>query len=530
MFKRAKGVTRAGCAFFLVGIAGVTLSVTTPAVAQERTASSQTFGLADGGVARAIEGRARGSIKEFYESRGFRPLWISGRELNPAASHFLTIIDNAEVDGLDATDYRPERLQKLIERAASGNPKALAEVELRLSREFVRLVQDMRRPRLEMHYADDDVRPQSIPDDEVLRRASLATSFPAYVANMQWMHPFYVGLRQQLIAARSYSGLPQLEIPAGPVMREGDHGNRVSLLRRRLGLAASGGFDEELAQAVRSFQAAQGLEPDAVVGPQTLAVLNRTGARRAAGPSEQKLLQVNLERARLLPDAWTKHVVVNAASAQLAYYGEGEEQGTMKVVVGTPRTPTPMMAGMIRYATLNPYWNLPVDLSATLIAPRVLAGNSLSKMGYEVLSDWTAEAKVIDPATVDWKRVAAGDITARVRQLPGANNSMGDVKFMFPNDLGIFLHDTPNRALFNEPARQFSNGCVRLEDADRLGTWLFGSELKADTREPEQHRHLPNAVPVYLTYLTAVPTGHELAYFSDVYSRDRDGGAQLASR
>ena len=478
----------------------------------------------------AIEDRARGRIKDFYESRSFRPLWVSGRELSPAAVNFLKIIDSAEVDGLDPNDYGRDRLRKLIDRTVNGNPKALAEVELRLTREFVRLVQDMRRPRLEMHYADEEVRPQSIRDDEVLRRAGLATSFPDYLASMQWMHPLYVGLRQQLIAARSYSGLPQLEIPAGPVMRKGDHGNRVSLLRRRLGLAASGGFDEELAQAVRSLQAAQGLEPDAVVGPQTLAVLNRAGAGRAAGPSEQKLLRVNLERARLLPDAWTKHVVVNAASAQLTYYGEGEEQGTMKVVVGTPRTPTPMMAGMIRYATLNPYWNLPVDLSASLIAPRVLAGNSLSKMGYEVLSDWTAEAKVIDPATVDWKRVAAGDITARVRQLPGANNSMGDVKFMFPNDLGIFLHDTPNRALFNEPARQFSNGCVRLEDADRLGTWLFGSELKADTREPEQHRHLPNAVPVYLTYLTAVPAGHELAYFSDVYSRDRDGGAQLASR
>ncbi len=530
MIERSKSVTRAGRAFFLAGFAGLALSVAPPAFAQHRAAISfQALSHSDEGVARAIADRARGDIKDFYEGRGFRPLWVSDGELNEAAFRFLDIIGSAEADGLDPHDYAADRLRKLIERAASDNPKALAEAELRLSREFVRLVQDMRRPGLDMHYADDEVRPKATRDDEVLRRAGLAKAFPDYIANMQWMHPLYVGLRQQLIAARGLSEQRPVEITSGPAMRQGDSGERVSLLRRRLGLAAGEHFDDELARALRSFQEAQGMKPDAVAGPHTLAALNRAANVRPL-PSQQELLRVNLERARLLPDAWTKHVVVNAASAHLAYYDDGEEQGTMKVVVGTPETPTPMMAGVIRYATLNPYWNLPVDLAASLIAPRVLAGNSLKKMGYEVLSGWSADAEVVDPASVDWRRVRAGDITARVRQLPGASNSMGDVKFMFPNDLGIFLHDTPNRALFDRHARQFSNGCVRLEDAQRLGRWLFGTDLKPDSPEPEQHRPLPQAVPVYLTYLTAVPAGISVAYYSDVYSRDGTGGTQLASR
>jgi murein L,D-transpeptidase YcbB/YkuD len=245
------------------------------------------------------------------------------------------------------------------------------------------------------------------------------------------------------------------------------------------------------------------------------------GGGSAAG---ERRLRLNLDRARILPSAWTRHVVVDAASARLWVFGDGKQQGTMRVVVGTAETQTPMLAGMVRYATLNPYWNVPSDLVERKVAPRMLKGASFRTLRYEALSDWSADATKLDPATIDWTAVAAGEREVRVRQLPGAGNAMGRVKFMFPNDLGIYLHDTPDRALMKKPARQFSNGCVRLEDAGMLGRWFFGKPLATSARTPEQHRPLPQPVPVYLTYLTAAPTEKGVAFLKDVYGRDGEAG------
>src|SRR3546814_11286323 len=125
-------------------------------------------------------------------------------------------------------------------------------------------------------------------------------------------------------------------------------------------------------------------------------------------------------------------------------------QGTMRVVVGKPTEQTPMLAGMMRYAIFNPYWNVPSDLVQRRIAPKVLDGATLKGMRYEALSDWTANASVPDPANIDWSAIAQGRENVRVRQLPGRNNAMGRMKFMFPNDLGIYLHDTPDKSLFSE--------------------------------------------------------------------------------
>jgi murein L,D-transpeptidase YcbB/YkuD len=194
----------------------------------------------------------------------------------------------------------------------------------------------------------------------------------------------------------------------------------------------------------------------------------------------------------------------------------------MKVVAGTKETQTPLMAGMIRYATLNPYWNIPPDLVQRSVAPKILRGASLKSLKYEALADWSANPAPLAQSAVDWDAVAAGQREVRVRQLPGAGNAMGRVKFMFPNDLGIYLHDTPQRDLFAKADRHFSNGCVRLEDAQRLGRWFFGKVPTLDGDAPEQHQPLPQPVPVFLTYLTAVPTAQGVQFFPDVYGRDGD--------
>lgn len=463
----------------------------------------------------------------FYGSRGFAPFWFADGAPTAAYHQLLDLLADAELDGLDPADYALDELRELSRQAAAGDAEALGRADVKLTEAFLSYVRDLRRPSPDVHYADQRLT-RAPGGEDMLREAAMAGSFENYLASMGWMSPYYVELRDalQLIEQRA-NGTGTASIPAGPTLRPGDSGERVQLLRLRLGLEPGEEYDSEVADAVRLFQSSSGLSDDGLVGPRTLAALNGPDARHAP------LLRLNMERARVLPGPWTRHIVVNIAEARLAYFGEGIEQGDMKVVVGTAETPTPIMAGMVEYATLNPYWNVPVDLARRNIAPAVLGGTSLTAMQYEAMSDWTHDAVVLDPKTVDWRAVVNGDLDVRLRKLPGSSNAMGDVKFMFPNELGIYLHDTPTRHLFNERARQFSNGCVRLEDADRLGRWLFGGELPAAASdEPEQHVVVPDPVPVYLTYLTAVAEGGSIAFGSDVYGLDAKsgGGDLLASR
>ncbi|MFL6729360.1 MAG: L,D-transpeptidase family protein [Sphingomicrobium sp.] len=249
---------------------------------------------------------------------------------------------------------------------------------------------------------------------------------------------------------------------------------------------------------------------------------------RYANDHERELLELNIERARALPAGKGRFVLVNAAEQRLYMWDNRQPIDSMRVVVGKPKNPTPLMAAYIRFAALNPYWYVPPDLAAERIAPKVLKQGLkyLDELGYEVMSDWTKSASIVDPKTVDWKGVAAGTVEVMIRQKPGPHNSMGRIKFMFPNDAGVYLHDNPERELFEQAARLYSGGCVRLEDAWRLSQWLFHRELTWEGAGTEEPVPLSPPVPVYITYLTAMPSGSTIAYFDDVYGRDK---AKMAS-
>jgi L,D-transpeptidase YcbB len=250
-----------------------------------------------------------------------------------------------------------------------------------------------------------------------------------------------------------------------------------------------------------------------------------------ASDHERQLLLVNLERARVLPGGKQRYILVNAAQQRLYTFEDGKQVDTMVVVVGKPKYPTPMMTAYVRFASLNPYWYVPPDLAAERIAPKVVKQGLkyLNDLGYQVLSDWVPDAEIIDPKTIDWKAVAAGKKEVLIRQLPGPHNSMGRMKFMFPNEAGVYLHDNPERELFTEASRLYSGGCVRLEDAARLGHWLFGYDLQWEGAATEQMVPLKTPVPVYITYLTAMPSddGSQIAYFDDVYGRDAKRLAEM---
>ena len=249
--------------------------------------------------------------------------------------------------------------------------------------------------------------------------------------------------------------------------------------------------------------------------------------RFSAGQRRQ--IWTNLTRIRAIPAMpQGRHILVDAASARLWMYEDGKPVDSMKVVVGKPELQTPMMAGFVRYAILNPYWNIPDDLVRNTIAVNALERgvNYLKSGGYEVFADWSPGSPKLDPASVDWTAVREGREHVHVRQLPGGTNFMGKVKFEFPNSIGIYMHDTPDKHLLREDARQLSSGCVRLEDAAKMHLWLMGEPLPGRVREVEKVENLPEMVPIYITYLTAMPQGDTIAFHSDVYGRD---GTQLAA-
>jgi murein L,D-transpeptidase YcbB/YkuD len=250
--------------------------------------------------------------------------------------------------------------------------------------------------------------------------------------------------------------------------------------------------------------------------------------------AERRLLTANLERARALPSGNGRYVIVNPPAARLYMYENGRVVDSMRVVAGRPDpiAQTPMMNAFIRYVALNPYWNSPPDITARRLAPNVVKRGRayLNEKGYQLVDRFGDDARVLDPMSVDWRAVVAGQVQVHLRQKPGPANSMGRMKFMFPNHQGIWLHDTPEKEKIEEAARLQSNGCVRLEDAPRFERWLFnGRAPKPQGARPEQKVNLPQPVPIYITYLTAVPSGTSIVYFNDFYGRDRAAAMRIAS-
>jgi murein L,D-transpeptidase YcbB/YkuD len=250
--------------------------------------------------------------------------------------------------------------------------------------------------------------------------------------------------------------------------------------------------------------------------------------------AEQKqIIAANLMRVRAIPEiAEGKHILVDAANARLWMYEGDKVVNSMKVVVGSPELgTTPLMAGWIRWAIENPYWEVPDDITRKEIAPKVLRQGVkyLKEQHYQVLADWTDDSPVLDPSKVDWKAVHAGTLKVHVRQLPGRDNFMGKVKFEFPNGKGIYLHDTPAKQLMDKDARQLSHGCIRMENAAAMHEWLMGEPIPTDITKPEDKIPLPQPVPIYVTYLTARPdaSGGGIAFHDDPYGLDK--GVRLAA-
>ena len=239
-------------------------------------------------------------------------------------------------------------------------------------------------------------------------------------------------------------------------------------------------------------------------------------------PSPAEL--ANLARIRFVAPGG-KYVVVDSNAARLYMLDEHGIADSMRIIVGKPETPTPLLVSVIYYATANPYWNVPDNLIRSLVAARVLSrGKSyLKEHNYQVITKLGLDADPVPNDSVDWADVAAGKSTIFVRQLPGPYNSMGKLKFGFANAEDVYLHDTPDKSLFDADSRLLSNGCIRLEDAQRLGRWLLGNDPEPQSDAAEQHLPLPEPVPIFLTYLTLNLDAGTPALTADAYGRDPVG-------
>ncbi|WP_211186695.1 L,D-transpeptidase [Rouxiella aceris] len=294
-------------------------------------------------------------------------------------------------------------------------------------------------------------------------------------------------------------------------------------------------YSPELVEAVKRFQKWQGLEADGVIGLRTREWLNASPRTRAT------LLALNIQRLRILPGNVNTGIMVNIPNYSLKYYLNGAEVLSSRVIVGRPSRKTPLMSSVLSNVVLNPPWNVPTTLVRQDIVPKLMHDPSyLQKHGFTLLSGWSNDAEVIDPATLNWNMISPDHFPYRVRQDAGAMSSLGRYKFNMPSSDFIYLHDTPNHNLFQRDVRALSSGCVRVNKASELANMLLqdtgwndvriASTIQAGntTYVPIRHR-----IPVKLFYLTAwVADDGKPQFRTDIYNYDSTvrSGAQILSQ
>ena len=290
--------------------------------------------------------------------------------------------------------------------------------------------------------------------------------------------------------------------------------------------AASAGaevFDETLEQAVKGFQERHGLEVDGAVGPGTLAAMNV--------PVEDKIdqIRVNLERGRwVLPGLEERFIIVNIAGFRTYVVKDDEEIWTTRSIVGTPFRKTPVFREDMNHLVFNPTWTVPRGILGRSILPKAQEDPSfLTEKNFTVVD---SDGKQVDLKSVKWSKYSAKDFPYQVVQAPGPNNALGQVKFMFPNKYAVYLHDTPEKPLFERSERAFSSGCIRIDNPLDLAELLLRNQNGWDRKRIEEviasgeimTVNLDNPMPVLLLYWTVdkSPEDGAIVFMKDIYERD----------
>jgi len=452
-------------------------------------------------------------VASFYEQRGGRLAWSDSAAVSPQTGALTRALARARDDALDTRDYPSAGLDSLLARKLA--PAELARLDSLLTRAFFQYAWDVSRGRVEPAAVDSLWRaaPQGIDLVRLLASALESGRVAGTLRALPPPQPGYVALRRALSRYRAiaaHGGWPA--VPAGAALELGAVGPRVELLRRRLLAEGYGApardsaeqFDGALESAVRAFQEQHGVEVDGTVGPMTRRALNMSARARA------RQIAVNLERWRWLPRfLGQRYLVVNSAAFTLDVVDGGQRVLSMRAIVGRPDWPTPIVSSRVTELIFRPAWHVPRAIAAReLLALVQRDPRYLAREGMRVLGDSAGGGKEVDPATIDWSAVTESTFTYRLVQEPGPTNPLGGVRFVFWTPFDVFIHDTPQRPLFTERFRAFSHGCVRVEGAADLATYLL-PEWSVDSIHAamavgrERRLRLGAAVPVHLVYWTA---------------------------
>ncbi|MDH3989726.1 MAG: L,D-transpeptidase family protein [Gammaproteobacteria bacterium] len=475
-------------------------------------------------------------LVEIYGRRNYLPAWNDQRQIHD----LIAVIRATEDDGLDPSDYHLEQIEYAYNELLGGRLTEATEwapQDLILTDSLIRLGYHQLFGKVNPYTLDPNWNfRREMNDGDPATAIQDAIDSPSLAEHLKTLFPrgwvyeeFKAGLaRYREIAASG--GWPI--IPEGPTLRPGATDDRLPILARRLAITGDlesrdsfddlTVYDEFLLEGVKSFQARHGIDVDGIIGPASLRMLNVSAEMRV------KTLEINLERARwVLDDIEDDFILVNIAGFEAYLVQDKEVVWQTKVQVGSQFHQSPVFRDEMKYLVLNPTWTVPYSIATKEMLPQIKSDpDYFAKRDFD-LKD--RNGKFIDPNSVDWSQVSARNFGYWLVQRPGPGNALGRVKFMFPNDHAVYLHDTPSKYLFNRAERAFSHGCIRVENPFDFAEQLLGKDgwtqekfQDALDSEETQTVMLSTPLPVLLLYWTAVVRKDgTVVFYNDVYERDR---------
>jgi murein L,D-transpeptidase YcbB/YkuD len=475
-------------------------------------------------------------VRRVYKDLNYQLIWVDGERPSRRHEEFAKALGAADTHGLPATLY-----QAPLAQSPDGSAKIAAEqapeLDVKTTALFLRYFAHMTGGRLDPRALQPlwTLKPEK-PDLVVaLTSAVKNNDLVAAMDRLIPQHPEYRELEKALVRYRAIAakgGWPS--IPPTTKLKPHQQSPVVPALRQRLAIEgdldpsheknASPVFDDAVVAAVKRFEERHRIEPDGIVDPVTVSAMNV--------PVEQRIrtIELNLERWRWLPDRMPeRHFVVNVPDFRLEAIEQGKSVLDMRVVVGAPDNKTPIFADEMTHIVFSPYWNVPPGIAQEETIPKAISDPGfLARNNMEVVD---SSGERVDPGSVDWSNAKG----LRIRQKPGSGNALGGVKFIFPNNFDVYLHDTNATKLFDRIERGLSHGCVRVEEPHKLAQYVLRDqpEWTADTIDAamksgdEKHVKLKTPIPVYILYKTAWVHDGGVRFLKDLYGHDADQAAKL---